>query len=190
MDKAAEINSSRTALDLGREKIVQFSLAVKDTEKVAKCFSRIFGISWKLYDLSLSNSIVHGKELADKDFRLKIAIGSFGGRSLMKSLDVAFAMGELGDIQIEIITPIGPRPGGCHQVFLDRQGNGIQHVSFGIQPDYGEFVDRMKIAGYRSRIFRLNQRPRGFCNLLRIPGSIGRFSARNCREGLRAFVHS
>ena len=65
----------------------------------------------------------------------------------MESLDVAFAMGVLGDIQIEIIRPIGLRPGGCHQVFLDKRGNGIQHVSFGIQPDYYEFIDEMKTAG-------------------------------------------
>jgi hypothetical protein len=65
----------------------------------------------------------------------------------MESLDVAFAMGWLGDLQIEIIRPIGLRPGGCHQRFLDAKGNGIQHVSFGIQGDYRSFVDAMKKAG-------------------------------------------
>lgn len=309
MAKAAETGTSRTGLDLSKEKIIQFSLVVKDAEKVAKRFSRIFGIHWKLYELSLKQCILHDKESADSGCRLNSAIGSFGGRSLklvqpvsgrsayaeflensgegfytiglgtlinhehivnalqsagislemqgnidgatfsimdtmddlgcriefsgptremeeanikqtgvlmpdgqgianlekpifsggkkinqvglvvrderkaaarfeellgvsgweyaygppglvnaylngkpvpesgMESLDVAFAMGVLGDIQIEIIKPIGLRPGGCHQVFLDRRGNGIQHVSFGIQPDYYEFVDEMKAAG-------------------------------------------
>jgi len=307
--KKAEINKPGTGLDLSKEKIVQFSLVVKDRDKVAKRFSRIFGIPWKFYELNLRNSILHGKELAAADCCLKLAIGNFGGRSLkliqpvsgqsayaeflensgegfytiglgtlanhedivsallkagipaemqgdvdgarfsimdttdylgcriefsgpacetgktnikqtgilvpdgpgmvnlekpvfsggkkinqvglvvrdekeaakrfeqllgirdwvyaygppdlinatlngnpvpesaMNSLDVAFAIGGLGDIQIEIIRPIGLRPGGCHQFFLDKRGSGIQHVSFGIQPDYGEFVDAMKVAG-------------------------------------------
>lgn len=309
MEREVESNTPGTGLDLSKEKIIQFSLVVKDMQKVAERFSRIFGIPWKLYELSLGNSILHGIKLADTDCCLKFAIGCFGGRSLkliqpvsgksayaeflensgegfytiglgtltnhddivsalqragialemqgiadgakfsimdtsedlgcriefsgpagdeadtnikqagilmpdnpgivnlrkpifsggkkinqvglvvndekkaskrfeellgirnwkyaygppslvnaflngnpvpesaMESLDVAFAMGELGDIQIEIIRPIGIRPGGCHQVFLDKRGNGIQHVSFGIQPDYGEFIDGMKMAG-------------------------------------------
>jgi catechol 2,3-dioxygenase-like lactoylglutathione lyase family enzyme len=309
MTKSSKTNTPGTGLDLRREKIMQFSLVVKDRDKVAKRFSRIFGVPWKLYELNPGKIILQGKEPRDTDCRLKLAIGNFGGRSLkliqpvsgqsayaeflenygegfytiglgtvpnhkeivsallkaginlemqgnvdgaefsimdtvedlgcriefsapacnrgntnirqtgtlmpdgsgivnlekplfsggkrinqvglvvkderkaakrfgellgirnwayaygppglsnaflnekpvpeseMQSLDVAFAMGELGDIQIEIIRPIGLRPGGCHQVFLDKRGNGIQHVSFGIQPDYGEFVDGMKAAG-------------------------------------------
>jgi catechol 2,3-dioxygenase-like lactoylglutathione lyase family enzyme len=309
MEKAAETKPSGAGPDLSKEKIVQFSLVVKDRDKVAKRFTRIFGTPWKLYELSLGNLLLNGKEFTDSGCRLKIAIGSFGGRSLkliqpvsgrsayakflencgegffaiglgmlpnrddivsalqgagvmiemqgnvdgtgfsimnteeelgcriefsgpacntddaklketgmltpdspaivnldtpifsggkrinqvglvvrderraakrfeqllgirnwtyaygppelfnaslngkpvpdsaMHSLDVAFAMGGLGDIQIEIIRPIGLRPGGCHQVFLDKRGNGIQHVSFGIQSDYYEFVDLMKTAG-------------------------------------------
>jgi methylmalonyl-CoA/ethylmalonyl-CoA epimerase len=309
MEKSAGTDTAKTGLDLSKEKIVQLSLVVRDREKVAKRFSQIFGISWRLYDLCLSKSISNGKELADADCCLKLALGGFGGRSLkliqpvsgpsayakflendgegfytiglgtlinhddivnalqragiplemqgdadgakfsimdatedlgcriefsspahdigktnikqtgilmpdgdgmvnlekpvfsggkkinqvglvvrdekraatrfeqilgvggwayaygppglinatlngnpvpeseMNSLDVAFAMGGLGDIQIEIIRPIGLRPGGCHQVFLDKRGNGIQHVSFGLQADYGEFVDGMKMAG-------------------------------------------
>ncbi len=309
MEKAADFNTAGTGLDLSKEKIVQFSLVVKDRDEVAERFARIFGIPWKLYELSPTKIILHDKELASTGCHLKLAIGSFGGRSLkliqpvsgqsayteflensgegfyaiglgtlinhedivsnlqksgvtlemqgnadgarfsimgttedlgcriefsspacnsgktdmkqtgilepdgpgivnlekpifsggkkinqvglvvkdekraskcfekllgirdwtyaygppglvnasldgkpvpesaMESLDVAFAMGGLGDIQIEIIRPIGLRPGGCHQVFLDERGNGIQHVSFGIQADYSEFVDSMKVAG-------------------------------------------
>jgi hypothetical protein len=67
--------------------------------------------------------------------------------SAMESLDVAFAMGWLGDIQIEIIRPIGIRPGGCHQWFFDKHGNGIQHVSFGVQAEYAAIVGGLKKAG-------------------------------------------
>jgi catechol 2,3-dioxygenase-like lactoylglutathione lyase family enzyme len=309
MEKTKTGVPQSTGLDLSKEKIVQFSLIVKDRDIVARRFSEIFGVCWKLFDLKLEKMVLRGKELLDPNCFLKLAIGSFGSRSLkliqpvsgqsayaeflkkngegfytiglgtlanheevlnalqkagtrlemqgnvggamfsimdttedlgcriefsgpacdggetnikqtgfmapdgpgivdlempffpggkrinqvglvvqdekkaarrfeellgikewnyaygppdlfnaslngkpvpesaMESIDVAFAMGCLGDIQIEIIRPIGIRPGGCHQVFLDKHGNGIQHLSFGIQPDYSEFVDRMKKAG-------------------------------------------
>lgn len=294
-------------IDLSHEKIVQFSVVVKDAEKTAKRFSEIFGIRWRLYALTLENMVVHNKRFANAGCNLRIAIGDFGGRSLklvqpvagnssyaeflerygegfytlsfgtlinydeivstlvkagihlemqaegsqgsgftvmdttedlgcriefcgpayaagrnnlhfigavlpdgpchvemenpvlsggkrvnqvgivvrdekktagkfeellgignwmyaygppglihaylngepvqesaMESLDVAFAMGWLGDIQIEIIRPIGLRPGGCHRRFLDKKGNGIQHLSFGIQEDFSAVVDAMK----------------------------------------------
>jgi hypothetical protein len=298
---------SKTGLDLSAERILQISLVVKDANTVAKRFSEIFGISWKLYDLNPTRIMLHDHALANPD-SLKIAIGTFGGRSLkliqpasgqtsyakflqkygegfyalglgtlpnyeevlsalkrseiriemqgdmgngsefsildatedlgcrfeisnfvdpafalkqtgevnpsnagfvdmdtpifsggkkinqvgivvadekkaakrfeellgignwtydygppelvncfldeqpipevaMESIDVAFAMTNLGDIQLEIIRPMGIRPGGCHQRFIDRHGNGIQHVSFGLQPDYFAFVKAMKKAG-------------------------------------------
>jgi hypothetical protein len=308
MDKTEA--SSRTGLDMSKEKIVQFSLVVKDTEKVAKRFSEIFGVSWKFYDLKPKKVVLHDNTVGDVDCHLKIAVGAFGGRSLkliqplsghssyqeflqkngegfytiglgvlanhdevvsalrkagisiemqgdlgngarfsvlgtveelggrfeisspanqanescltqtgelkpagaafvdmdkpvfsggkkvdqvgfvvrdekkaaksfedllgirnwvysygppglsnarlnekpvpeseMEGLDVAFANSWLGDIQIELIRPIGLRPGGCHQWFLDKKGNGIQHLSFGLQADYAAVVEGMKKAG-------------------------------------------
>ena len=303
-------SSGKTGLDLSGEKIVQLSLVVQDAGKVAKRFSEIFGIFWKLYDLQLKDIVLNDESLGEVDCRLKIAIGDFGGRSLklvqpvsgqssyakflqksgegfytlglgtllnhdrivialnkagvrlemqgdlgngatfsildatenlgcrfeisspaeqaneifltqtavitpnggclvdlgkpafsggkklnqvgivlrdekraakqfeeilgirnwnyafgppglsnaflndkpvpeseMKGLDVAFAMGRLGDIQIELIRPVDIRPGGCHQQFLDKKGNGIQHLSFGLQPDYAAVVEGMKKDG-------------------------------------------
>jgi methylmalonyl-CoA/ethylmalonyl-CoA epimerase len=301
---------SSSLVDLSHEKIVQFSVVVKDVEKTAKRFAEIFGIHWKLYSLRLENVVLHNETTADARGDVKIAVGNFGGRSLkliqpggggssyaeflenkdegfyalgfgtlpnhdqvveglrkaginlemqgnaghgsrfsimdvtedlgcriefsspssplggsglpqtgvivpesqglvdmaepvfsggkrinqvgivlqdekraarkfeellgiggwmyaygppgltdarlygepvqesaMESLDVAFALSWLGDLQIEIIKPIGLRPGGCHQRFLDKRGNGIQHVSFGIQGDCRAFVETMKKAG-------------------------------------------
>jgi methylmalonyl-CoA/ethylmalonyl-CoA epimerase len=304
------INPRSLRLDLGREKIVQISQVVEDVEKVASRFAEIFGTSWQLYDFAPARVVLHDQDIGEPDCRLKIAIGTFGGRCLkliqpvsgqssyveflekhgegfytvslgtlpnhnqvvsalsksgvsiemqgdlgnesvftildttedmgfrleisspatepgknhikqigkiipssealvdmdqpvfsggikvnqvgivlkdekraakrfkellgiggweyaygppglinsklndeplpeseVQSLDVAFAMGWLGDIQIELIRPIGIRPGGCHQRFLDKHGNGIQHLSFGVQPDYAAVVDGMKKAG-------------------------------------------
>ena len=309
-DMGKKETPGKTGLDLTREKIVQLSLVVRDAEKVAKRFSEIFALSWAFYDLHLDQIILHDHAVRDADCHLKIAIGTFGGRSLkivqpvsgqssyerflqengegffamglgvlqnhdnvvsalnkagistemqgdlgngarfsvmgttedlggrieisspanqaiesslvptgtitlngsclvdmakpvfsggkklnqvgivvkdekkaakrfeellgirdwnyvygppglsnatlngmpvpeseMEGLDVAFANGWLGDIQIELIRPIGLRPGGCHQQFLDKRGNGIQHVSFGLQPDYATVVDGMQKAG-------------------------------------------
>jgi methylmalonyl-CoA/ethylmalonyl-CoA epimerase len=314
MDKTEA--SGRTGLDMSKETIVQFSLVVKDVEKVAKRFSEIFGVSWKFYDLKPKRVVLHDKVMGDVDCHLKIAIGSFGGRSLkliqpisgqssyqeflqkngegfytiglgvlanhdevvnalreagvsiemqgdlgngatfsvlgtveelggrfeisspanqanesclvqtgelkpavapfvdmdkpvfsggkkvnqvgivvqdekkaakrfeellgirnwiyaygppglsnarlnenpvpeseMEGLDVAFANSWLGDIQIELIRPIGLRPGGCHQWFFDKKGNGIQHLSFGLQADYAAIVEGMKKAGIGDEFF-------------------------------------
>jgi catechol 2,3-dioxygenase-like lactoylglutathione lyase family enzyme len=119
----------------GGKRINQVGLVVQDEKKAARRFEELLGIKGWNYAYgppNLFNASLNGKPAPE---------------SAMESLDVAFAMGWMGDIQIEIIRPIGIRPGGCHQVFLDKHGNGIQHVSFGIQPDYREFIDGMKKAG-------------------------------------------
>jgi hypothetical protein len=309
MNRAGKKTSRKTGLNLSREKIVQVSLVVKDAAKVAKRFTQIFGISWRLFDLKPGQIVLHGKTIIDANCSLRVAVGNMGGRSLklvqpvsgqssyadflqksgegiytigfgsleyhddavkalkkagialemqgdggngarfsildtteelgcriefsgpadstsepnikqtgilfaggssfvelqkpifaggkrinqigivlkdekkaakmfkdllgidgwsfsygppgltdaflnekpvpksaMKSLDVAFANGWLGDLQIELIRPIGLRPGGCHQQFLDKRGNGIQHLSFGVQADYEAVVEGMKRA--------------------------------------------
>jgi hypothetical protein len=133
-DGPAQVNLENPIFS-GGKRINQVGLVVTDERKAAKRFEELLGIRNWTYAYGppeLFNASLNGKPVPE---------------SAIHSLDVAFAMGELGDIQIEIIRPIGLRPGGCHQVFLDKRGNGIQHVSFGIQPDYVEFVNEMKNAG-------------------------------------------
>ena len=60
--------------------------------------------------------------------------------------DAAFAY--LGDIQFELLKPAGGP--NCHRRFLDRRGNGIQHVSFGRQADYDQVIAAAKKAGINS----------------------------------------
>ena len=119
----------------GGKRINQVGIVLKDEKRAAKKFEELLGIGGWTYAYGppgLINAYLYGKPVP---------------QSAMESLDVAFAMGWLGDLQIEIIRPIGLRPGGCHQHFLDTRGNGIQHVSFGIQGDYHIFVDSMRKAG-------------------------------------------
>ena len=52
----------------------------------------------------------------------------------------------VGDMQLELITPMWP---GCHQAFLDKHGNGIQHLSMGRQTDYDIIVNALKEAGFK-----------------------------------------
>jgi hypothetical protein len=122
----------------GGKKLNQVGIVVGDEKKAAKRFEELLGIgNWK-YSYGppgLINAFLNGKSVKESE---------------MQSLDVAFANGWLGDIQIEIIRPIGIRPGGCHQVFLDRHGNGIQHVSFGLQADYAAVVEGLQKAGIGS----------------------------------------
>jgi len=132
----------------GGKKINQVGLVVNDEKKAAEKFEELLGIKDWTYDYgppNLINAFMNEEPVQAQD---------------MKSLDVAFAMGWLGDLQIEIIRPIGLRPGGCHQRFLDRKGNGIQHVSFGIQGDFTEVVGAMKRAGIGSE-FRASIKDHG-----------------------------
>ena len=122
----------------GGKKINQVGIVVNDEKKAAEKFEELLGIQGWTYDYGPPN-------LVDAYMNEEAVQASD-----MEPLDVAFAMGWLGDLQVEIIRPIGLRPGGCHQRFLDRKGNGIQHVSFGIQGDYAEVVGAMKRAGIES----------------------------------------
>lgn len=122
----------------GGKKINQVGFVVKDERRAAKRFEELLGIGNWDYAYGppgLVNASLNGEPVPE---------------SAMESLDVGFAMGWLGDIQIELIRPIGIRPGGCHQRFLDKHGNGIQHVSFGVQGDYAAIVDGLKKAGIGS----------------------------------------
>jgi catechol 2,3-dioxygenase-like lactoylglutathione lyase family enzyme len=119
----------------GGKKINQVGLVVADEKKAAKRFEQLLGIEGWRY--------AYGPPGLTGAFLDEQPVPA----SAMESLDVAFANGWLGDIQIEIIRPVGIRPGGCHQRFLDRRGNGIQHLSFGLEADYHAMVDGMKQAG-------------------------------------------
>jgi len=119
----------------GGKRLNQVGIVVRDEKKAARRFEELLGIrdwNYAYGPPGLVNACLNGEPVRQSE---------------MESLDVAFAMGWLGDLQIEIIKPIGLRPGGCHQRFLDKKGNGVQHVSFGIQPDFPAVVDGMKRAG-------------------------------------------
>jgi hypothetical protein len=133
-DRAASVNMDEPVF-CGGKKINQVGIVLEDEKKAAKQFEKLLGIGgWKY---SYGPPGLSHASLSEKPVP----------QSAMKSLDVAFANGRLGDIQIELIRPIGVRPGGCHQRYLDKQGNGIQHLSFGIQADYQAVVEGLRASG-------------------------------------------
>jgi len=131
---AAVIDMDKPVFSGGR-KFNQVGMVVADEKRAAKRFEELLGIRpWSLSmgPPGLSDALLDERPVPP---------------SAMPSLDVAFANGRLGDIQIELIRPLGLRPGGCHQRFIDRHGNGIQHLSFGLQGDYHRIVDAMAASG-------------------------------------------
>jgi hypothetical protein len=137
----------------GGKKINQVGIVVGDEKKAARRFGELLGIrnwSYAYGPPGLSNACLNEKPVPPSE---------------MEGLDVAFANSRLGDIQIELIRPIGLRPGGCHQQFIDRNGNGFQHVSFGLQADYADIVDGMKKAGIGAE-FSTSLKTEGFGDLL------------------------
>ncbi len=134
---ASIIDMDRPIFSGGR-KFNQVGIVLKDEKKATKRFAELLGIREWQYSSGppgLTDAFLNGKPVPE---------------SAMHSLDVDFGNGWLGDIQIELIKPLGIKPGGCHQRFLDKHGNGIQHVSFGMQADYDTVVDAMKKAGISS----------------------------------------
>ena len=122
----------------GGKKFNQVGIVLKDEKKATQSFAELFGIrNWRYSSgpPGLADAFLDGRPVS---------------KSAMHSIDVDFGNGWLGDIQIELIKPLGIRPGGCHQQFLDKHGNGIQHLSFGLQPDYDAAVAAMKRAGIGS----------------------------------------
>lgn len=135
----------------GGKRFNQVGIVLKDEKKAAKRFAELLGIRDWRYSMGppgLTNAFLNERPVP---------------ASAMPSLDVAFGNGWVGDIQIELIRPLGLRPGGCHQWFLDKHGNGIQHLSFGLQADYQVVVDALKRAGIGSE----------FSATLRAAGSTG-----------------
>lgn len=134
---AAVVDMDRPVFSGGR-KFNQVGIVVGDEKKAAKRFEELFGIGGWEYSFGppgLTGASLHEKPVA---------------AAAMPSLDVAFANSRLGDLQIEVIRPVGIRPGGCHQWFLDEQGNGIQHLSIGMQEDYEAVVQALKKDGIGS----------------------------------------
>lgn len=102
----------------------QVCVVVKDLQAAVERYWNLFGIGpWQIYTFeppALSDQTIHG-------------------RPEPYSMRLALAM--MGDFQWELIQPLsGPN---IYQEFLDEHGEGVHHVSFGVD-DYDQAIAAMK----------------------------------------------
>jgi methylmalonyl-CoA/ethylmalonyl-CoA epimerase len=119
----------------GGKRFNQIGIVLKDEKKAAQRYEELFGLrGWRFYPIA--DQIVawlNEKPVPKAD---------------LKSLANDCAMATWGDMGIELLRPRGPSPGGCHQQFLDKHGNGFQHMNMGPRAgDYRAIIDGLKKAG-------------------------------------------
>ncbi len=121
-------NEVQPVVDISGKSIIQIGFVVRDAVKMAKRYSEIFGVGpWNFIDGKARDFILHGKTLRNMDCGLRIAIA------------------DLGKMQIELIQPLyGP---STHMSFLQEQGEGIHHVSFGAVEDHDQIVSSLTARG-------------------------------------------
>ena len=119
----------------GGKRIRQVGIVLRDEQKAARRYWELLGIGpWTIRPIAKKTEAF----LDEKPVPREALAGLHN--------DAAFA--NLGDIQFELLKPaLGP---SCHRKFLDRYGNGIQHLSFGRQADYDEVIAALKKAGIPS----------------------------------------
>ena len=133
--KGPSIINMETPIFSGGKRINQVGVVLKDEQKAAKRYQELLGIGPWIFAPSAkkTDAFLDEKPVPEE--------GIPGLRN-----DGAFAY--LGDIQFELLKPAGGP--SCHRKFLDKRGNGIQHLSFGRQADYDQVVAELKKAGINS----------------------------------------
>ena len=121
-------NDVKPAVDVSDKSIIQIGIVVRDAVNIAKQYSEIFGVGpWNFIDGKPKDFILHGKTYRNEDCGLRLALA------------------DLGKMQIELIQPLyGP---STHMSFLNEQGEGIHHVSFGAVEDHDRIVSSLKDRG-------------------------------------------
>lgn len=121
-------NDVQPVVDVKSKPIIQIGLVVHDAVKMAKRYSEIFGVGpWNFIEGKARDYVLHGKTLRNMDCGLRLALA------------------DLGKIQIELIQPLyGP---STHMSFLQEQGEGIHHISFGAVEDHNKIVSSLTDRG-------------------------------------------
>jgi hypothetical protein len=121
-------NEVQPVVDVKGKPIIQIGFVVHDAVKMAKRYSEIFGVGpWNFIDGRARDFILHDKTLRNMDCGLRLAIA------------------DLGKLQMELIQPLyGP---STHMSFLQEQGEGIHHVSFGVVENHDQIVSKLTARG-------------------------------------------
>ena len=123
----------------GGRRFVQLGIIVKDEKKSARRYEELLGIGgWQFQPIPTLEYTFNGKKIAEAD---------------LPSTTVGQGGAYLGDTQIELLAPVAQGPGGTHKAFLDKHGNGFQHLM--ISPaagDHDAVVDALLKAGMKKEI--------------------------------------
>lgn len=112
--KSASIIDLKNPVLEGGKKFTQLGIVVKDGHYCARRYAELFGIrNWRFQSLSTSYYAMFEKPLTDAE---------------LPSATVEQCVAYLGDTQVELLVPVPQGPGGIHRRFLDRHGNGFQHL--------------------------------------------------------------
>jgi methylmalonyl-CoA/ethylmalonyl-CoA epimerase len=98
-------------------------------QQTAKKYTDVLGVTWRFGEFKPTNIIMHDKPVT--------------GETVCK-----WAMGNLGDIQLELLQPVsGP---STWMEYLNKDGEGIHHIRFGfLDPaTYDPIIAGFKKAGY------------------------------------------
>jgi hypothetical protein len=114
------------AVNLSGERIRQISMVVKDSEKVAKRFSDIFGPSWEFFEFRPLQIKFRGITQSD-ECTLKLAIGNCGGLSF------------------KLVQPVSGQ--SSYMEFLRKHGEGFFSIGLGPLANHDRVVDALSKAG-------------------------------------------
>jgi hypothetical protein len=120
----------------GGKRFMQVGIVLKDEKKAARRFQELLGIgNWNLTPIPRKAEVYLNERLVTE--------------AEMPALQNDAAFGYWGDLQLEVLRPYG-LGASCHQWFLDKHGNGIQHLSLGRQADYDDVIAALKKGGIHS----------------------------------------
>ncbi len=133
--KARCVIDMATPVFSGGKRFNQVGIVLKDEKRAARRYHELLGICpWTIRPIAQkADAYLDEKPLGEEE---------------IPGLHNDAAFGYLGDMQFELLKPAGGP--SCHRRFLDRRGNGIQHLSLGRQADYDQVITGLKKAGINS----------------------------------------
>lgn len=121
--------TQKPVFDTQGKKIVQLGLVVEDAARTAKRYAEVFGLGpWHFFELDPTELTLHGRPVADGLTSVRIA------------------MANLGELQIELLEPMGGP--STYMEFLKERGEGAHHLSFGLVDDHDALLAAMKSQGF------------------------------------------
>lgn len=115
-------------LNLQGQNIVQVGIVVADAPATAREYGELFGVGpWKFYDLELTQTIEHGRPIADGESVVRVALAETPG------------------LQLALLQPLsGP---SSEREFLETRGVGIHHLGFGRVASHQAVLSRLAQRG-------------------------------------------